>query len=48
VELASSDIYLYENEYGDRISLPFNKIERPYLPSDHCPIIIKLKWFVLP
>lgn len=42
VELASSDIYLYQNEYGDRISLPFNKIERPYLPSDHCPIIIKM------
>ncbi|MBC7538855.1 MAG: hypothetical protein H7281_08540 [Bacteriovorax sp.] len=42
IELAASDIYLYENEYGDRISLPFNKIERLYLPSDHCPIIVKI------
>ncbi len=40
-----SDIYLYENEYGDRITLPFNKIERPHLPSDHCPIVLKIKIF---
>jgi endonuclease/exonuclease/phosphatase family metal-dependent hydrolase len=43
IDYQLSDIYLYENEYGDRITLPFNKIERPHLPSDHCPIVLKIK-----
>jgi endonuclease/exonuclease/phosphatase family metal-dependent hydrolase len=43
VDLAESGIYSYINEYGDNISLPFNLIEKKFLPSDHCPIYITIR-----
>jgi endonuclease/exonuclease/phosphatase family metal-dependent hydrolase len=43
IDLGESDIHLYKNEYGDKITLPYNKIERQFLPSDHCPIFLTLK-----
>ena len=43
VDLNESGIHLYRNEYGDKITLPYNKIERQFLPSDHCPIFLNIK-----
>lgn len=43
IHLDSSDIHLYRNEYGDKITLPYNKIERQFLPSDHCPLFVKFR-----
>lgn len=44
LDMSECGIYYYTNEYGDKISLPYEKIERPYLPSDHCPIFSVLKF----
>lgn len=42
VDINKSYIHRFKNEYGDLVSLPFEKIEKEWLPSDHLPIILTL------
>lgn len=44
IDYSNSDIILYENEYGDKITLPYEILEKAYLPSDHCPLVLTLRF----